>query len=282
MKHTLVFIFLLATASLPLHSTVGQSAKVQEAGWILSIQTYTFNRYNFTEAVEKAAELGLKHIEIYFGQTLGGDMEGRMRFDMDDDTKTKIKALLDKHGLEIVCAGVVSPKTEDDWRKLFAFAKDMGIGTINSEPDPSLMDLLDKLTAEHGINLAIHNHPEPSRYWNPDTVLETIKGRNPRIGACADVGHWLRSGLDPIECIKKLEGKILSLHFKDLNEKDNKKAHDVPWGTGVGNIKGVLEELKRQGFKGNFSIEYEHNWTSSMPEIAESIAYFNKVTEEIF
>ena len=50
------------------------------------------------------------------------------------------------------------------------------------------------------------------------SVLAAIKGRTPLMGACADVGHWMRSGLDPVECLKKLEGHIICLHFKDLNE----------------------------------------------------------------
>src|SRR5690606_14641597 len=97
---------------------------------------------------------------------------------------------------------------------------------------------------------AIHNHPKPSHYWNPDQVLAAISGASPRVGACADIGHWVRSGLDPIECLKKLEGHIIEFHMKDLNEKGVEEAHDVPWGTGVSNIAGVMKEMKRQGFKG--------------------------------
>ena len=94
------------------------------------------------------------------------------------------------------------------------------------------------------------------------------------LGACADVGHYVRSGLDPVECLKKLEGRLIALHFKDLNEK-SLKAHDVPWGTGISNVKGMLAELKRQKFKGVFCVEYEYNWENSMPEIAECVKFFN-------
>ena len=165
-------------------------------------------------------------------------------------------------------------------RKVFDFAKDMGIETIVSEPAPGTFDLLDKLTEEYKINVAIHNHPKPSRYWNPQTVLDAVKGHSKRIGACADIGHWVRSGMDPIEGVKKLKGRIISLHFKDLNEK-SPKAHDVPWGTGVCNVKGVMAELHRQGFSGVFSVEYEHNWDKSVPEIAEGLKYFKEVAKEL-
>jgi L-ribulose-5-phosphate 3-epimerase UlaE len=81
------------------------------------------------------------------------------------------------------------------------------------------------------------------------------------------------------------------LHFKDLvpdeNAKPNKKKseskamHDVPWGTGVGNIKGQLAELKRQNFHGAFCVEYEYHWDNSSPEIAEGIKFFDQQCAEL-
>ena len=53
----------------------------------------------------------------------------------------------------------------------------------------------------------------------------------------------------------------------------------MPWGTGQGDIKGILTEVKRQGIKPVFSIEYEHEFT--MPELAQCVAYFDKVAGEL-
>ncbi|MBV9469930.1 MAG: sugar phosphate isomerase/epimerase, partial [Abitibacteriaceae bacterium] len=130
------------------------------------------------------------------------------------------------------------------------------------------------------IKVAIHDHPKPSHYWNPDTVLEAVKGRTPLMGACADTGHWQRSGLDPVECVKKLEGRIICFHFKDLTER-SPKGHDVPWGTGQGDVKGVLAEMKRQNFHGAFLVEYEWNWDNSVPEIAECVKNFNAMCADL-
>jgi len=157
----------------------------------------------------------------------------------------------------------------------------MGIETLVSEPPAEAFDMLDKLCQEYKIKVAIHNHPKPSGYWNPDTVLKVCEGRSKWIGACADTGHWMRSGLNPLEVLKKLQGRIISLHLKDLKEFGKREAHDVIWGTGVGDVKAMLAELDRQNFKGVFSIEYEHNWEKSLPEIRKSVAYFNKVAGEL-
>src|SRR6476620_6316991 len=92
-----------------------------------------------------------------------------------------------------------------------------------------------------------------SRYWNPDAVLRVCEGRSKRIGACADVGHWYRSGFMPLDCVKKLDGRIISLHFKDLNAEKK----DVVWGTGECDLRAIMIELRRQGGPLVFSIEFE-------------------------
>jgi len=255
----------------------------EKIGWRLGCQAYSFNRFTFFEAIDKNQSLGLKWIEAYPGQKLSPEKTD-VTFDHNapPEIREEVKAKLKKAGVRLVNYGVVGlPNDEAECRKVFDFAKDMGIETIVSEPPAEAFDLVDKLCQEYGINMAIHNHPEPSKYWNPDKVLEVCKGRSKRIGACADTGHWMRSGVDPLEALKKLEGRIISFHFKDLNEFGNKKAHDVPWGTGAGDVKGWLEEIKRQGIKAVFSVEYEHNWENSVPEIAECVAYFDKVAEEL-
>jgi sugar phosphate isomerase/epimerase len=192
------------------------------------------------------------------------------------DQRKDVKSRLADAGVKLVCFGV----TGSD-RATFDFAKDMGIETIVSEPAFDAFDELDKLCEEYQINIALHNHPEPSRYWNPDTVLEHCKGHSKRIGACADTGHWMRSGINPLDAVKKLEGRIISFHFKDLNKYGKQDAHDVPWGTGKADVKAILQEVLRQGLKAVFSIEYEYHWENSLPEIAECVKYFDKVAAEL-
>jgi sugar phosphate isomerase/epimerase len=254
----------------------------EKLGWQLGCQAYSFNRFTFDEAVDKTASLGLHCIEMYPGQRLSKE-KANVNTDetMSAEVRKEVKKKLADSRVKLLCYGVCGLSSDEAGsRKTFEFAKDMGIETIVSEPTPDAFDTIEKLCQEYSINVALHNHPRPSRYWNPDTVLKACKGRSKHIGACADTGHWMRSDLNPIECIKKLEGRIISFHFKDLNTY-GEGAHDVPWGTGEGNVKGMLMEIRRQGFKGVFSIEYEYNWLNSLPEIAESVRYFDKVAAEL-
>ena len=110
------------------------------------------------------------------------------------------------------------------------------------------------------------------RVNDPNFILSLVKDRDARIGSCADTGHWVRSGLDPVDCLRILKGHIISSHLKDLNEK-SPGAHDVPYGTGVSHVTAILDELKAQNFAGNISVEYEYNWEASEPEIGQCIGF---------
>ncbi|MCF7975286.1 MAG: DUF1080 domain-containing protein [Phycisphaerae bacterium] len=248
--------------------------------WRLGMQAYSFNRFTFYEAVDKNVTLGMKYIEAYPGQTLSAT-HGDTKFDhnMSAELMLEVKQMLKARGVTLVNYGVVAlPNNEGECRKVFNFARAMGIETIVSEPPEDAFDLIDRLCQEYKIGVAIHNHPNPSHYWDYKTVLRVCEGRSPWIGACADTGHWTRSGIDPVEAIRALgmAGRIRSLHFKDLNEFGVPSAHDVPWGTGMSKPGEVLGMLASMGFAGSFSIEYEHNWLNSMPEIAQCVAFFEQ------
>ncbi len=249
----------------------------KKLGWSLSAQTYTFNRFSFFEAVDKTLEAGLNSVEAYPGQKLGGGMEGAMDYKMDAAQRKAILRALKKKKVKLCAFGVVNGNTEEEWKQIFQFAKAMGIKVINSEPDEKFMPLIGQLANQYKIKLGIHNHPQPSHYWDPKVVLAAVaKANSPYVGGCADVGHWVRSGLDPLECLKQYEGHLVSLHFKDLSEK-SREGHDVHWGTGVCNVEGLIAELKRQGFKGNLSAEYEYNWENNVGDVAESVKNFRAI-----
>jgi sugar phosphate isomerase/epimerase len=245
-------------------------------GWKLGCQAWTFNNETFYDAIQKTASLGLHYIEGFPGQRIRpGDVKDKLGDETPEAVRKEVKKHLADHNVRLNSFGVGGYS-----RPVFEFAKDMGIQTIVSEPPPEAFDELDKLCEEYQINVALHNHPRPSRYWNPDFVLKVCKDHSKRIGACCDIGHWLRSGIDPLAALKKLEGRIIEFHFKDLN-KASMLGHDVPWGTGKADVKALLTEVRRQGIKPFFAIEYEYNFGHSMPELVQCVAYFDHCAAEL-
>jgi sugar phosphate isomerase/epimerase len=273
-----LIFFLILTVSCASENPGKKAAR--ELGWEIGFQAYTFHRFTFAEALLKGDSIGLTTVEAYPGQEIGGGIAGTTDYNMDQETRNKMKELLTSNGMQVKAYGVAVPEDSAGWKQLFDFAKDMGIGVITSEPSYEVLDLVEQLADEYNIKVAFHNHPAPSLYWNPDTVLMALGNRSKNLGVCADIGHWIRSGLDPIECLKKLEGRVIILHFKDVNDK-TPESYDVPWGTGVADVPAVLSELKRQGFKGLFDIEYEYHWYNNVPEIKESIENFYNIVAEL-
>ncbi|WP_344976642.1 sugar phosphate isomerase/epimerase [Compostibacter hankyongensis] len=271
---TLTFCMLLLLLSITRPATAQK--KLQPSDWKLAVQAWTFHVYTFAEALDKIDSAGVKYVEGFPNQEIGGGVEGKMDYRMDAGKRRRVQQLLRRKGIKMLSYGVVKPKTDSEWVQLFRFARAMDIRNIVSEPEEQQIPLISRLCDEYRINVAIHDHPRPSHYWNPDILLAAIKEASPRIGACADIGHWLRSGLDPVECMRKLEGHIIEFHMKDLNEKGVRKAHDLPWGTGISNLPAVMQEMKKQHFKGVVSIEYEYHWENNLPEVKASAAYFNK------
>lgn len=270
----LFLLALVALASSSIAETRDDSAS-EKLGWHLATKAYTFRAITLYETIEITHSMGLKYFELNPTQKLSPENPVNTNDTLTPELRAALKAKFAAAGVKVVNYGVVKlTKDEAADRKVFDFAKDMGIETIVSEPEDGSFDLLDKLTAEYGINVAIHNHPQPSHYYDPQTVLDAIKGHNARIGACADTGHWTRSGLNAVDCLKKLEGHVISLHFKDVN--DQKK--DVPFGQGQTDIKGMLAELKRQNFHGVFALEYESGATGDqlVNEVKECAAFFDR------
>ena len=279
-----VGVGLSGLGSLPLLAAEpGKGApNAEKLGWRLGCEAWTFHLFPLFEAIDKTASLGLHYFETGAGWALTKQCPN-VTFGENAPAAvvSEVKKKLADSGLKMLGYWPIAlPKEIGQSRKAFEFAKGMGAEVILGEPEEDALDTLEKLCDEYGMNLAIHNHANPSHYWNPDIILKVCQGRSKRIGACADTGHWMRSGLNPVECLKKLEGRIVSFHFKDVNQA-GADAHDVPWGTGVCDVKGMLTEVYRQGIKPPFMVEYEYHWKTSLPEIAQSVAYFDKVAAEL-
>ena len=243
-------------------------------GWRLGCQAYSFNKFSFLEAVQKNVSMGLRCIEGFPGQRLTKDERAGLGPGLNKEQRILAKTILADYGVKIVNFGVTGVD-----RATFEFAVDMGIETLCAEPGFDQLESVSKMADEYKVNIALHNHPKPSPYWDYKTVLEKCAGLSFRVGACADTGHYLRSGINPLEAVKALKGRIISFHFKDLNKEGD--GHDVPWGTGVADVPAILAELKAQQFKGVFAIEYEHNWDNSVPEISQCVKFFNEQAKNL-
>jgi sugar phosphate isomerase/epimerase len=285
----------------------------EKLGWRLGVQAWTFRLFTLFEAIDKTAALGLKYLETFVGQPISKEhLAVKFRADMPTKFRTLVQRKLADSGITLTSHYEVGP-----YREMLEFCKEMGMEMLISDPPPGAFGCdfatVDKLCEEYGITLALTNHPKPAPYSNPESVLAACHGRSKRIGASGDIGHWMREGLNPLECVKKLESRLLHFHFRDRNQFGG-SGHDVPLGTGIADVRGILTELHRKGslisrspmnrsagrkpanaagtggfaaesgslaasesIKPLFMLEYEYHEANSLPEVAQSVKFFNDV-----
>jgi sugar phosphate isomerase/epimerase len=250
-------------------------AALTPAGFGIAVQCWSLKEFSLFEAIEMAAAAGVGGVEVFPGQKLGGPHgEENLTPDLADDKIEAVLEHLKKHNIVAYNFGVAGiSKNEDEARKTFGFAKKLGLYGVTTESIEAI-DTLEKLAAEFDLKVCFHNHPKRPMYkmWDPDFVFESVKDRHPNVGICADIGHWATSGLDPVEVIRKIAPRVHSFHMKERASIEE-WSHDRPFGTGIIDNMAILDEVRKHGFAGNVSIEYEHNWKTNLPEIAQCVGY---------
>jgi len=263
-----------------------EKPSAEKIGWSLCCQLYTFRRFAFYDAIDMVAALGVRYVEPCFFLRLDRSRPALQTSEqLSAPLRKEMKQRLSDRGMKMINYYAHLGNGQAAARRTFDFAKQMEVETIvfDSGPPSEAFDMVEKLSDEYQINLAMHNEPQPPKtgYWRPENVLAVCKGRGKRIGACCDTGHWVRSGLKPVECLETLEGRIITVHLKDVAERARVSARDVPLGTGVADCTAVLKELRRQGFRGVLSIEYEHDSPKLMDELAECLAFVEKTARSL-
>jgi sugar phosphate isomerase/epimerase len=244
--------------------------------WKFGVALWTFHTFNFAEALDKIDSAGLKYIEPNTFQKGGPDVKDSLVFQLSAVGIGKLKSLITKKGLNIESIYIAGDSTVVSWKKQFDIAQGFGVKFVTAEPPLNMWDSIDSLAGVYGVKVAIHEHWKGvSRYWSPDSVLAAIKN-HPNFGACADLGHWPKSGINPLEAVKKLSGHIIGVHLKDIAAYNNPALQDVPVGTGVVDFPAIFAELKKQNFKGHIYIERDaEDLPSNLSSVIQTVQYYN-------
>jgi sugar phosphate isomerase/epimerase len=187
-------------------------------------------------------------------------------------------------GVKLHAAGTIYfPKDEDaDIRTKFGYAKRAGIGVIVAG-DPALETLprIEKFVKEYDIRFAIHNHgPEDKLWHSPLDVLNAVKGMDPRMGCCIDVGHTARAGTDVVQAIREAGPRLFNVHMKDLANFQSKDSQ-VAVGEGIMPVRKIFEALLATGYKGFVDLEYEIHPEDPMPGVTASFVSMRGALAEL-
>jgi len=245
--------------------------------WKFGVALWTFHDVNFPAALMRVDSVGLKYIEPNTFHSAGPELKDSTIMRLSPAGIEKLKALIAQKGLICESIYIVGDSTLSSWVKQFNIAKQFGVKYVTTEPPLNMWDAIDSLAGAYGMKVAIHEHwKEFSHYWNPDTTLLALQN-HPNFRVCADLGHWPKSGIDPLDAVKKLAGHILGIHLKDIAAYNDITLKDVPVGTGVVKFPGIFEELKKQNFDGYIYIErdsIEHG--GNVLSVKQEIKYYNE------
>jgi sugar phosphate isomerase/epimerase len=254
-----------------------------ELGWRTSVQHYTYRRYGLFEALDKAAALGLRHIEVRSNVKLDAKQPGMLaNEDMPADARQKLKSMLAERGMSIPSMFADFNGSPDQAKRVFEFCKELGATIIVAEPPADAFDTIERLCEEYRMPLAIHNHQKgQSQYWSPDLVLAACRNRSSRLGACCDGGQWARSGLDPVACLRQLQGRIISFHLKDVVKKGDPQSRNTVIGEGEADCAKTLKELRRLRYQGLITIDFEYDTPALQEDMARNVAFIEEQAKQL-
>ena len=229
-------------------------------GFPLGVQSYSLRNFETPEVVRHLHGMGVHYVE-FFNKHLSATAS--------DDQIAETKKLLSAADIKIAGHGVHAfTANHEENRKLFDFAKKIGVRVITANPQADSFDSLDKLVAEYDICIAIHNHGPGALYDSLESVTKAVKGRHKNLGACVDCGHFIRSGEDPVKCVLELNDRVFAAHIKD-EPKAGPATANVIIGKGLLDVVGLFKALKQVKFPayGSLSLEYEANPDNPIDEM---------------
>lgn len=231
----------------------------------LGIQSWCFRTYKETEKIIEALKLcGVDRIELC-----------GVHIDVSNPQETL--KLYHDNGIRISSFGVNGFSADESAaRKVFEFAVMAGVPAISADLAPGALDMIEKLCAEYGRKIAIHNHGRKHKLGPVWTLEELFSRSSENIGLCLDTAWMLDSGENPLEIAKKFRSRLYGTHIKDFVFDRAGKPEDVVVGTGNLDLAGYLAYLRETDYQGYLTLEYEGDAENPVPALKKCVEEIKK------
>jgi inosose dehydratase len=234
----------------------------------LALASYSLRKFPLDQAISMTARLGLKHICL---------KDAHLPLSSTPEQIAEVAGKVKAAGIELYACGGVSMHKAADVSRAFKYAKAAGMRIIVAMPSFDVLPLLDEKVKQYDVCVAIHNHGPGDKYFPlPETAYEKIKGFDRRVGLCIDIGHTVRAGGDPSRDAERFADRLLDVHIKDVSAA-KAKGCTIEAGHGVIDLPRFLRTVKKIGYAGNLSFEFEKDGNDPLPGLAESVGYVRGV-----
>ena len=195
-------------------------------GWYAGIASNAIPGLTFWEAAAKADGMGLASVEGVSTQKVSADIAKSLDYHLSESEVDAVKHRLAELRLRMPAYYVPSIGPDETSRKVFEFAKSLGVTTIVSTAETASLPALDQLASETGVNLALDAR-------DPKHLAGELQGRSERMGAAADLDAWAKAGIKPADALGVLKGRVMVVNFQ------------TPGALGAKGIERFLVELSR-------------------------------------
>lgn len=244
----------------------------------LGMAGYTFNKFDIDTTLAFMKKIDVHYLCI---------KDFHLPLDADAEKISAFKAKLAAADVIGYGVGPIYMKDASAVDKAFAYAQRVGVDLIvgvpgtwgDTKPNAEVLDRIEQKVKETNIRMAFHLHgPDMQLYPDATSIWEDVKDRDPRMGMCLDIGHNLRYGSDSIRDLKRYAKRVFDIHLKDVTA-PTKSGHAIELGRGIIDFPAFIKMLRKVGYKGSVSLEYEKDMSDPFIGIAESVGYFKAVQQ---
>lgn len=192
-----------------------------------------------------------------------------------------VRKQFDDAGIELYAYTLNFSKdfTDEELEKCFEQAKALGVHTIASSTQISMLPRLMPIAEKHKVYVAVHGHDQTTHadeFSTPESFQKALD-LSPWFMVNLDIGHFAAANFDAVSYIRQHHDRITHLHFKD-----RKRNHgpNEPFGEGDTPIKDVLLLLKEQRYPIPALVEYEYPGKGSpVEETKKCLAYMDHILQ---
>lgn len=252
----------------------------------LAFSTLSFDEWGMEDYAKICKKYGIDGIEIRMGSGIGTLEHTKEELDT-------YKQILDEYGLVVtdlgssVCIRDNDDKLYEEFTALLPMAKALGaagirvfMGTFKNyryqpnnpmsfEGSATLLQRICDAAAEYGISVYIETHNEFATGKELARLLKAVDRDNCKI--IWDIMHPLEEDETPQETMDYLGDRVAHIHIKDGTTDPDPEAISYvygPIGEGEMPIKEIVTVLKKAGYDGYYSLEWEEKWRDSLAKAA--------------
>lgn len=280
--------------SFAVHALSGRSAHAETpaarpaGSFRLGIAGFTFAKFKLDQTLEMMKKVDAHYLCI---------KDFHLPLKATDEEIAAFHAKCKSFGVTGYGVGPIYMGSEEEVNNAFAYAKRVGVKTVVGVPfkmgkddngkeiriaDPELLKVVNRKVKEYDMKYAIHNHgPDmPQLFPNAESGIEMIKDMDTRVGLCLDIGHQYRDGKNPLKAMEQFAERIHDIHIKNVTA-GTKQGRGIEMPRGAIDMPGFVRTLRKVGYTGVCSLEYEKDMDNPLAGIAESIGYFRGLMDAI-